>query len=105
MINQLVLVGRLTSDPTIRETKDGKKVSNITVAVQRGFKNFNNEYDTDFLTCTLWEGIAENTVSYCKKGSIVGIKARLKDSKYYLEDEKYFAYPEIVAERIVFIST
>ncbi len=78
MLNQVILVGRLTKDPILSELDDGKLVTHITLAVQRSYKNAETlEYDTDFITCTLWQGIAENTVNYCKKGSTVGIKARL----------------------------
>ncbi|QVK20348.1 single-stranded DNA-binding protein [Mycoplasmatota bacterium] len=105
MLNQVILVGRLVKDPEIRETSDGKSVSNITLAVSRNYKNAETgEYDTDFLTCTLWEGIAESTSEYCKKGSTVGIKARLAMKKYKYDDEKYFTYPEIIAEKVTFIN-
>ncbi len=106
MLNQVILVGRLVKDPEINETSTGKKVSNITLAVQRGYKSLEtNEVETDFLTCTLWEGIAESTHQYCKKGSTVGVKARLAMKRFNYDDEKYFTYPEIVAEKITFINT
>ena len=106
MLNQVILVGRLVKDPEIKVTPDGKKVSNITLAVQRSYKNQETqEYDTDFLTCTLWEGIAESTHQYCKKGSTLGVKARLAVKKFNYGDDKYFSYPEIVAEKITFINT
>lgn len=106
MLNQVILVGRLVKDPEVRETADGKKVSNITLAVQRNYKNQQTqEYDTDFLTCTLWEGIATSTHQYCKKGSTVGIKARLALKKFNYGDEQHFNYPEIIAEKVTFIDT
>ena len=67
MLNQVVLVGRLTSDPELRKTDDGKNVTTIRLAIQRPFKSGEtNEYETDFISCTLWQGIAEATVEYCK---------------------------------------
>ncbi len=106
MLNQVILVGRLVKDPEINETSTGKKVSNITLAVQRGYKSLEtNEVETDFFTCTLWEGIAESTHQYCKKGSTVGVKARLAMKRFNYDDDKYFTYPEIVAEKITFINT
>ncbi len=106
MLNQLILVGRLVYDPELRKLDDGRTVTTITLAIQRGFKNAESgEYDTDFLKCTLWSGIAENTVQYCKKGSTVGVKARLSQKYFEYEDGKSFSYPEIVAEKITFINT
>lgn len=106
MLNQVILVGRLVYDPELRTLDDGRTVTTITLAIQRGFKNSESgEYDTDFLKCTLWSGIAENTVEYCTKGSTVGVKARLSQKYYEYEDGKSFSYPEIVAEKITFINT
>jgi len=106
MLNQVVLVGRLTADPELRKTEDDRTVTTIRIAVQRPFKSGEtNEYETDFLNCTLWQGIAEATVDYCKKGSIVGIKARLQQKDFDQDGKKFFSYPEIIVEKISFIST
>ena len=50
MLNQAVLVGRIVKEPELKITESGKKVSNITLAVPRSFKNSNGEYDTDFIS-------------------------------------------------------
>jgi len=106
MLNQVILVGRLVYDPELRELEDGRKVTTVTVAIQRGFKSAQSgEYETDFLRCTLWSGIAENTVTYCKKGSTVGIKARLIQKHYECKDGQKLSYPEIIAEKITFINS
>ena len=47
MLNQAVLIGRIVRDPELKDTEKGK-VTNITLAVPRSFKNTNGEYDTDF---------------------------------------------------------
>lgn len=106
MLNQTILVGRLVYDPELVTLDDGRKVTTITMAIQRGFKSAESgQYETDFLKCTLWSGIAENTVQYCKKGSTVGVKARLSQRSHECSDGKSFTYPEIVAEKITFINT
>lgn len=104
MLNQTVIVGRLVADPELRETDNGHKVTNVTLAVPRSFKNINGEYDTDFISCVLWKGIAENTVSYCKKGDLVGVKGRLQSREYELEDERRKVV-ELVAEKVTFLSS
>lgn len=106
MLNNVTLVGRLVYDPELKTLDDGRSVTTITVAIQRAYKNpQTSEYDTDFIKCTLWSGIAENTVQYCKKGSIVGIKARLAQQYKELADGKTFSYPHVIAEKITFIHT
>ncbi len=48
MLNQTVIVGRLVREPELRETENGTKVTNITLAVPRSYKNVDGEYETDF---------------------------------------------------------
>lgn len=62
MLNQTVIVGRLVNTPELRETESGRKVSNVIIAVPRSFKNVNGEYETDFISCVLWKGVAETKV-------------------------------------------
>lgn len=104
MLNQAVLVGRIVKEPELKQTESGKNVSNITLAVPRSFKNSNGEYDTDFISCVLWKGIAESTVSYCKKGDLVGIKGRIQTRSVEENDSKR-QYVEVVAEKVTFLST
>ena len=105
MLNQVVIAGRLTGDPVVEEVEGGKKVSSITVAVPRSYKNVDGTYDTDFIRCTLWGGIAENTCEYCKKGDIVGVKGRIQTSSYETEDGNKKYAMEVVAEKISFLSS
>lgn len=78
MLNQVVMVGRLVSKPIVEENENGRKLSEITLAVPRSYKNAEGIYDTDFIKCILWNGIAENTVEYCNKGDIIGVKGSLQ---------------------------
>lgn len=96
MLNQLVLVGRLVSDPEINETENGK-VADIVLAVPRSYKNKEGVYDTDFIPVRLYTGIAEKTTEYCKKGDLVGVKGRV--ARLSGEDLK------LVADRVTFLSS
>lgn len=104
MLNQIVIVGRLTRDPELRETEAGKKVTNITLAIPRSYKNVNGEYETDFVDCVLWTGIAENTTEYCKKGDILGVKGRVQTRSYEVGEDKKKYVTEVVAEKVTFLS-
>ena len=103
MLNQTVIVGRLVKDPELRETENGNKVTNITLAVPRSYKNINGEYDTDFISCVLWKGIAENTVEYVKKGDLLGIKGRIQTRSYDAKDGTKRYVTEVVANNIEFL--
>ena len=104
MLNQTVIVGRIVQEPELRQTDTGNKVTNITLAVPRSFKNINGEYDTDFIPCTLWKGVAENTVEFCKKGDLVGVKGRLQTRNVEFEDSKRNVM-EVIAEKVTFLSS
>ena len=97
MLNQVVMVGRLTSDPEINEVENDRKVATITLAVPRSYKNAEGVYETDFIKCTLWNGIAENTAEYCKKGDVVGVKGRLQ----CLSGNEL----QLIAEKVSFLSS
>ena len=105
MINQTLIVGRLVRDPDLRETENGKKTTNITLAVSRPFKNSNGEYDTDFINCSLWSGIAESTSEYCKKGDLLGVKGHIQTRVIENEDATKKYITEVVAEKVSFLSS
>lgn len=96
MLNQTVLVGRLTGELQVKELEGDKKVSYITLAVPRAYKNEEGIYETDFIPCTLWNALAENTAEYCKKGDLVGVKGRLESGNNGIE---------LIADKITFLSS
>lgn len=105
MLNHTIIVGRLVHEPELRETETGRKVTNITLAVPRTFKNQEGEYDTDFINCTLWQGIAENTVEYVEKGDLLAIKGRLQTRKIELDEETKRNSVEVIAEKVTFLTS
>lgn len=100
MLNQIVLVGRLVQDPEIKELENESKVSYITLAVPRNYKNSEGIYETDFITCKVGYPICDTVKEYCKKGDLVGVKGRVQTRN---EQEKYII--EIVAEKVTFLSS
>jgi single-strand DNA-binding protein len=103
MINQVTLVGRLTKDPKMRYTADGKAVLNVTLAVNRQFKNQGGDYEADFVLCTMWKRAAENTAKYCNKGSVLGVVGRIQTRNYDNETGKRTYVTEVVAEQVKFL--
>ena len=101
MLNQTIVVGRIVSDPEVVELENGKQVANLTLAVQRSYKNIAGEYDTDFLPCILWEGVAVTTSKYCQKGDLIGVRGRLQTS----HDKDGKLEVSVIAERVSFLSS
>ena len=105
MLNQVILVGRLVRTPELQLTDSGKKKSLITLAVSRGFKNQNGEYDTDFLDCTLWSSVAESTSEYCSTVDMIGVKGRVQTRIVELPDGAKRRKTEIIAEKVTFLTS
>ena len=105
MLNNVILVGRLTQDPEMTEIETGKKLTTVILAVNRNFKNIDGVYDTDFIRCILWNNIASTTTEYCKIGDVIGVKGRLQSSKYEDENGKTHYITDVIAERVTFLSS
>lgn len=105
MVNSVILVGRLVQNPELYITENGKKKSIITLAVPRNYKNIDGEYDTDFLDCILWTGIAESTHEYCKTGDVIGVKGRLQTRMVEKEDGTRQKRVEMIADKVTFLAS
>lgn len=82
-MNRVILIGRLTADPELRQTQSGVAVCRFTVAVDRKFKNKDTgEKEADFITCQAWRQTAEFVGRYFTKGSMIALEASLRTGKY-----------------------
>ena len=103
MLNNVVLIGHIVSEPTLEETNSGKDVTTILLAVARSFKNIHGVYETDYIHCKLWAGIAKSTVENCQKGSLIAVKGRLQTRSFENSDGKKINVTEVIAERVSFL--
>lgn len=103
MLNQIILVGRLTRDIVVNKSESGTKVATISLAIPRSFKNSEGVYDTDFVDCVAFDVIAENTSEYCGRGDIVGVKGRVQSRTIEKGDARENVV-EIIAEKVTFLS-
>lgn len=104
MINQVVLVGRLTKDPELRYTQgSGKAVARFTLAVNRPFVNSNGEKDADFINCVCWNGTAQALANHQQKGNLIGVIGRIQTSSYQGQDGKTVYKTEVVADAVQFL--
>lgn len=94
MLNQVVLVGRISKDIEFDEEKN---VAFITISVPRAYKNSEGIYESDLVKVELLEGVAKNAKEYCNKGDIVGVKATIRAE----EDNPI----RIVADKLTFLSS
>ncbi len=84
---------------------EGRSVLNVTVAVNRQFKNQQGQVETDFVMCKIWNKAADNTEKYCRKGSVVGITGRIQTRNYENDQGKRIYVTEVVADSIRFMDS
>jgi single-strand DNA-binding protein len=87
MINNVILMGRLTANPETRQTNSGATSCRFTVAVDRGTTSPTGERQTDFISCTAWNKTAEFMTKFMEKGSMIIVEGQLRTSTY--PDKKY----------------
>lgn len=98
MINNVVLVGRLTKDPDLRYTASGSAVATFSLAVNRNFTNQNGEREADFINCVIWRKPAETLANYTRKGSLIGVVGRIQSRNYENQQGQRVYVTEVVCE-------
>lgn len=98
-MNTVILLGRLTADPDIRSTRDGKAVASFTLAVDR-YKE-----GADFIRCQAWEKRADFCEKYLKKGTKIAIRGRIRTGDYTDKDGKKVYTTDVMIEDIEFAQT
>ena len=99
MINNTVLVGRLTKTVELRYTPSNVAVATFTLAVNRTFKNENGDREADFINCVMWRQQAENLANWAKKGALIGITGRIQTRSYDNQQGQRVYVTEVVAEQ------
>lgn len=102
MLNEIVLMGRLTADPELKQTPNGVSVSTFTIAVDRDIKNQEGGYDVDFINIVAWRKLAEFVSQYFQKGQLATVKGRLQIRPYTDKNGNKRTVAEVVADKMYF---
>lgn len=97
MINNVVLVGRITRDLELKYTPQNKAVVTFSLAVNRQFKNAQGEREADFINCVIWGASAENLANWSKKGALIGITGRIQTRNYENQQGQRIYVTEVFA--------
>ena len=82
-MNKVILIGRLTADPELRQTQGGVASCRFTVACDRRFADKNTgERQADFISCTAWRQTAEFVTRYFNKGKLICVEGTLRNNNY-----------------------
>ena len=99
MLNNVVLMGRLTRDAELRSTTSGKSVTQFTVAVESGY---GENKKANFIPCVAWGNTAEFVCKYFGKGKMIAIVGRIETRSWEGQDGKKNWVTEVIAERVEF---
>ena len=102
MVNKVILIGNLGSDPELRYTESGTAVATLSVATSRTWKNKSGEKqdETEWHRVIVWAQSAEFCGNYLKKGSKVYIEGRLQTRKWQDQNGNDKYTTEIIANTV-----
>lgn len=97
-MNKVYLIGRVTSDITINQSKNGKAVCSFSVAIDR-YMGKNVEKSTDFIRCNAFGSTAETLAKYAGKGKQIAIEGNIKTGSYEKDGVKHYTQ-DVQVERV-----
>lgn len=102
MLNKVILMGRLTKDPEIKSSMQGKSISTFTLAVDRGYVKPGEERQADFINIVTFNSTADFVARYFEKGQLVAVCGRLQTRNWEDNEGKRHYATEVVAEEAHF---
>ena len=102
MLNRVILMGRLTADPELKQTPNGISVTSFSLAVDRNFAGKGAERQTDFINCVAWRQTAEFISRYFAKGRMMAVEGSLEVRNYVDKNENKRQAVEVVVDQAYF---
>ena len=102
MLNTVILMGRLVSDPELKTTGTGISVTSFRIAVDRSYVKQGEERKADFFDIVCWRNQAEFVCRYFGKGSLIAVQGQLQSRTYQAKDGSNRYVVEVVADTISF---
>ena len=102
MLNHIVIMGRLTRDPELRNTQSNLSVASFTVAVDRDYQKDKQNKETDFIDCVAWRSTADFVSKYFHKGSMAVVSGRLQLRDWTDKEGNKRRSAEVIVDNIYF---
>ena len=102
-MNKVILIGRITKDPEVKQTPSNLHVCSFTIAVDRKFKDNAGNKLTDFINCVAWRQLADLLGNYFHKGSKIGLTGSLQSRSYDDQNGNRRTVIEVLVEEIEFL--
>lgn len=104
-MNQVHIIGNLTKDPDFRTTQSGLSCCQITVAVNRRYKNADGSRTADYPSVVMWRELADLANKYLRKGSKVAVTGSLQTRSYDAQDGSKRFVTEVLASELDFLTS
>lgn len=104
-MNTVILIGRLTKDPDVRNTADNLCIASFSVACDRGRDREGNDRGADYPRIKVFGRQAENCGKYLRKGSQVAIRGRINTGSYTDKDGNKVYTTDVTAEQVQFLGS
>lgn len=102
MLNEVILMGRLTRDPDVRMTQNGTTAANFSLACERDYAPQGQDRETDFFDVVAFRNTADFVGRYFAKGQLVAVKGRLQQRDWTDKQGNKRRTTEILADRCYF---
>lgn len=102
MLNRVILMGRITADPELKQTPNGVSVTAFSLAVERQYSGKDNEKKTDFINCVAWRGTAEFISRYFSKGKMIAVEGSLQVRSYTDKNDNKRQATEVIVDQAYF---
>ena len=103
-VNVSILIGRLTSDPELKQTPSGVSVTSFSIAVNRRYKQ-GEKKQADFINIVAWRNTAEFICKYFQKGSAIFIKGAIQTRSWLDQNGNKRYATEVVADEAQFVES
>ena len=104
-MNITMLIGRLTKDPDVKKTNNGKTVATFTLAIERNYKNQAGEKEADYVPCVAWEKTADIIGQYLHKGDLIAVYGPIQTRNYEDKDKIKRYITELQVREMQMLST
>lgn len=105
MINNVILIGRLTKDVELRQTSSNTQMVGFTLAVNRAFKGQDGTQQTDFINCKAFNKTAENIARYCGRGSSIAVLGSIQTGNYKKQDGTTAYRTDVMVNQVAFLDS
>lgn len=102
MLNKVILMGRLTAAPELKQTPNGVSVTSFSIAVERNFADKSGNRQADFINIVAWRQTAEFITRFFNKGSMIAIEGSIQTRNYEDKNGNKRVAFEVVADKVYF---